>query len=242
MLIYLINLENPDILCLNETKVDINTINKEKYDKKYFSDYLCYWNSSKEKAGYSGVAILTKYKPVEVSYGIDMETHDGEGRVITLEYNSFFLICVYVPNAGENLKRLDYRVNQWDVEFQSYLNKLREKKNVILCGDLNVAHKEIDIYSVKGHEKTAGFTKEERESFGKFLALGYIDTFRYLYPDEVKFSYFSARRVSNKADNKGWRLDYFVINQESKENLVDSTILNEYSGSDHTPIKLVYKA
>jgi exodeoxyribonuclease III len=147
-----------------------------------------------------------------------------------------------VPNAGENLKRLDYRVDQWDVEFQSYLNNLKKNKNIILCGDLNVAHKEIDIYSVKGHEKSAGFTKEERESFNNFLESGYIDTFRYLYPKEVKFSYFSARRVTNKAENKGWRLDYFVINVESRENLVDSNILNEYSGSDHTPIKLVYKA
>jgi exodeoxyribonuclease III len=177
-----------------------------------------------------------------VSYGIQKDSHDGEGRVITLEYPTFYLICVYVPNAGEKLKRLEYRVNEWDVEFQAYLNNLRKKKNLILCGDLNVAHKPIDIFSAKGHEKSAGFTKEERESFTKFLDGGYVDTFRYLYPEIVKFTYFSARRVTHKAENKGWRLDYFVINDEAKVSLLDSEILNEYGGSDHSPIKLTYKA
>jgi exodeoxyribonuclease III len=202
---------------------------------------MSFWNCCKVKSGYSGVAIFTKYRPLEVIYGINKDDHDQEGRVLTLEFQNFYLVSVYVPNAGEGLKRLQYRVGEWDVEFFKFLNELQKKKHVILCGDLNVAHKEIDIYSAKGHLKSAGFTLEERESFSKFLDSGYIDTFRHLYPDQVKFSYFSARRKSQKDENKGWRLDYFVIHQHALENLVDSEILLDYDGSDHYPVKLVWK-
>ncbi len=169
------------------------------------------------------------------------EAHDDEGRVLTVEFQDFFLVAVYVPNAGEGLKRLNYRVKEWDVAFGDYLNGLKAKKDLILCGDLNVAHKEIDIYEPKGHLKSPGFTPEERESFTKFLEFGYLDSFRHLYPKEVKFSYFTARQKTYKDQNKGWRLDYFVINQNALERLVDSEILYDFEGSDHIPIKLTWK-
>lgn len=234
--------EDPDIFCLNETKIDEDKLKKEGHHKLYSDKYASYWNCCKSKAGYSGVAIFTKYKPVNVIYGIGHDDHDDEGRVITLEFADFYLVCVYVPNAGEGLKRIDYRVKEWDIAFQEFLNGLKKNKDVILTGDLNVAHKDIDIYEVKGHLKSAGFTLQERESFGKFLEAGYTDTFRHLYPETVKFSYFSARGGGkNLLANKGWRLDYYVINNEALGRLVDSEILNEYDGSDHTPIKLTWR-
>ena len=202
---------------------------------------MSFWNCCKVKSGYSGVAIFSKYRPIEITYGIKHNDHDDEGRVITAEYDDFYVVSVYVPNAGEGLKRLDYRIKQWDKAFFLYINSLKEKKDVIVSGDLNVAHKEIDIYEAKGHLKSAGFTPEERESFTKFLDDGYIDTFRHLNPDLVKFSFFSGRIKSHKENNKGWRLDYFVINQDAEKRLVDSNIYTEYEGSDHLPIKLIWK-
>jgi len=187
------------------------------------------------------VAIFTKYKPLNIIYGIDMEEHDQEGRVITLEFPRFYLVSVYVPNAGEGLKRLEYRVSNWDIAFFDFLRNLKNKKNVILCGDLNVAHKEINIYTPKGHLKSAGFTLVERNSFTKFLESGFIDTFRHLYPNNVKFSYFTARVKSQKDENKGWRLDYFVVNNQALDYLIDSDILLDYDGSDHCPVKLVWQ-
>jgi exodeoxyribonuclease III len=217
-------------------------LKKEKFNELYSDTYKSYWNSSKAKAGYAGVAVFTKYKPVSVTYGINIDTHDEEGRVITLEYENFYLVCVYVPNAGEGLKRLTYRVNEWDIAFFKYLNKLKEKKHLILTGDLNVAHKEIDIFEPKKHLKSAGFTIEERNSFSSFLENGYIDSFRHLHPDAVKFSYFTMRfGKKNKDENKGWRLDYFIIDKEAENCLVESDILNDIDGSDHCPIKLVWK-
>jgi exodeoxyribonuclease III len=153
------------------------------------------------------------------------------------------LVAVYVPNAGECLKRLDYRVKEWDKAFFEYLNKLNENKNIIVCGDLNVAHKEIDIFDPKNKKKSAGFTNEERESFTKFLEYGYVDTFRHFYPEIVKYSYFSMRAGrKNIEENKGWRLDYFITNKDHVGRIVDSQILNEYEGSDHCPIKLIVKS
>jgi exodeoxyribonuclease III len=188
------------------------------------------------------VAVFSKYQPDNVTYGINIDAHDDEGRVITLEYSTFFLVCVYVPNAGEGLKRLTYRVGDWDVAFFEYLNRLKAKKNLILCGDLNVAHKDIDIFEPKKHLKSAGFTPEERNSFTSFMDNGYIDTFRHLHPDLVKYSFFTARYgKSNKSSNKGWRLDYFIINKEAENHLVDSDILNEIEGSDHCPVKMTWK-
>jgi exodeoxyribonuclease III len=235
------NIEKPDIFCLNETKIDSNALKKDHLEKLFSDDYLSYWNCCKIKSGYSGVAIFTKFRPLEVFYGIGHDDHDEEGRVITLEFGNFYIVSVYVPNAGEGLKRLDYRTKEWDLEFINYLNKLKSKKDLILCGDLNVAHQEIDIYEPKGHHKSAGFTPEERENFTKLLDEGYIDTFRHKYPDEKKFSYFTARIKSFKTENKGWRLDYFVINKSAEERLINSEILTEYEGSDHVPIKLTWK-
>ncbi len=176
---------------------------------------------------------------MSIKYDIDNEYHDKEGRVITLEYDKFYLVSVYVPNAGEGLKRLNYRVNEWDKAFFEYLNKLKQKKDIIICGDLNVAHQEIDIFDPKSKKKSAGFTIEERESFSKFLEFGYVDTFRTLNPDVVKYSYFSTRAGRKSfEDNKGWRLDYFITNSNFMNNIVDSDILIEYEGSDHRPIRL----
>jgi exodeoxyribonuclease III len=236
-------LESPDIVCFNETKIDEVAIKNEKYNST-FSDlgYNCYWNSCKLKKGYSGVAVFTRYSPEKVTYDIGNMKHDHEGRVITLEFSDYYVVAVYVPNAGQGLKRLTYRVKEWDIAFFAYLNTLKSKKDVVVCGDLNVAHKDIDIFCTKGHNKLAGFTPEERNSFSKLLSQGYIDSFRHLYPNVIKFSYFSARfGKKNLNDNKGWRLDYFLANDTAKERVIDSEILNDYDASDHSPIKLTWK-
>ena len=186
---------------------------------------------------------MTKYEPLSVNYGINEDEHDKEGRVITIEYEKFYLISCYTPNAGEGLKRLDYRVNEWDKCFFEYINSLKEKKDIILAGDLNVAKDEIDIYEPKTHEKMPGFTKEERESFSKFLEMGYKDTFRELYPEEQKFSFFS-KRGNLKEENKGWRLDYFITNKGAKNiKIEESNMLdkNKYDSSDHIPIVLIFQ-
>ena len=214
----LIKEENPDIICFNETKMDeelIEKLNLKKMFQEKFN-FNSYWYCCTEKKGYSGTAILTKYKPLSVSYGMNIPKHDKEGRIITLEYDKFFLINCYVPNAGEGLKRLDYRINEWDKDLFSYINKLKEKKDVILTGDLNVARENIDIFDPKGREKLAGFTQVEKESFTKFLKSGFIDNFRNLHPNEKKFSFFSKRAKGNREGNKGWRLDYFVTNKDKK--------------------------
>jgi exodeoxyribonuclease III len=216
-------------------------LKKDKLDKLFSETYQSYWNCCQVKNGYSGVAIFTKYRPLRVTNGIDMEEHDKEGRVITAEFPNFYIVAVYVVNSGEGLKRLSYRTQEWDVAFFKYLHSLKEKKDVILCGDLNVAHKEIDVYDPKGKEKQSGFTPEERKSFSEFLELGYLDTFRHLNPEEKKFTYFTARQIQFRKENKGWRLDYFIINDSAKTRLVNSEILNDYEGSDHTPIKLTWK-
>ena len=213
---------------------------KEGFNRLYNNKYKSYWNTSKTKSGYSGVAVFTKFIPEKVIYGIDHSSHDGEGRVITLEFPQFYLIAVYVPNSGEGLKRLSYRIEEWDYEFFNYIQNLRKKKHIIIAGDLNVAHKDIDIFDPKSKNKSPGFTPEERESFGKFLEKGYIDTFRHFYPDTVKYTYFSLRAGRRNLE-RGWRLDYFVIDKEFINNVEDSIILDEIEGSDHCPIKLILK-
>jgi exodeoxyribonuclease III len=240
-LVDFLNTENPDILCLNETKIDKQTLTKLNYDN-LFNDkgYLSYWNCS-EKKGYSGVAVLTKYKPIDVVYGLGQPQHDNEGRLLTLEYPSFYLLATYVPNASAGCRRLGYRVNEWDVALRAYFNELKSKKPVIICGDLNVAHNEIDLRHPKANEGSACFTKEERHSFGMHLESGFIDTFRHLYPTMVKYSYFCQRFPSCIAKNVGWRLDYFIVSKNAEERVVDSEILTQYRGSDHTPIKLTWK-
>lgn len=238
----LINEEDPDFICLNETKIDYSLLEKEKYNILYQEKYKSSWICPIEKKGYSGVAVFSKYEPLSIFFGIKNEKLDDEGRVITYEYPSFFLVACYTPNAGEKLKRLDYRIEDWDKEFFKYINGLKEKKDIILCGDLNVAFQDIDIYEAKGHNKTPGFTNEERNSFGDFLNMGYIDTFRSLHPEETKFSYFSKRFKHLKNENKGWRLDYFIVNQNNNFEIISSDMLNKdvYNSSDHIPIKLEF--
>ena len=232
--------ENPDILCLNETKIDDDLILKNNFDQILGKDYLAYFNCCKIKKGYSGTAIFTRYKPIQVSYGIGIQKHDGEGRVINMEFEDFYLIATYIPNAGEGLKRLSYRVDEWDKDFQNYLNKLKLTKHVVWIGDTNVCHKEIDIANPKGNLKSAGFTIEERTSFDNFLNSGYIDTWRKRNEDVVKYSYWSMMGNAREK-NKGWRLDYTIVDEEGNNYVKESEILTEYKGSDHCPIKIVWQ-
>ena len=241
----LIQEENPDIICFNETKMEEELIEKMNL-KKMFKEkynYISFWNCCTEKKGYSGTAILTKSEPLSVSYGMNISKHDKEGRIITIEYDKFYLVCCYVPNSGEGLKRLGYRIEEWDKDFFAYMNKLKEKKDVILAGDLNVARQNIDIFDPKGRERLAGFTQLERESFTKFLKTGFIDVFRKLHPNEKKFSFFTKRATGTREGNKGWRLDYFVVNKNMQNIVVkDCDILDKdkYTASDHVPILLSF--
>ena len=237
--------ENPDIICFNETKMDEELIEKLNLKKMFQEKYnfYSYWNCSTEKKGYSGTAILTKYKPISISYGMQISKHDKEGRIITLEYDKFYLICAYVPNSGEGLKRLGYRIDEWDKDFFEYINNLKNKKDVILTGDLNVARENIDIFDPKGREKLAGFTLLEKNSFNNFLKSGYCDNFRRLHPNEKKFTFFTKRAKGAREGNKGWRLDYFVTNKDMKNITVkECDILDKekYLASDHIPIKLEF--
>ena len=236
----LIKSEDPDFICFNEIKISNELIIKLNLNNLFSKQYKSYWYVPTEKKGYSGTAILTKYEPISVSYGMNIDKHDKEGRIITLEYDKFYLICCYTPNSGQQLKRLDYRLNEWDKDFFKYINSLKNKKDIILTGDLNVAKENIDIHNPKGHEKYAGFTQGEKESFRKFLKTGYIDTFRKLHPKEQKFSFFTIKKNFNaKPYNKGWRLDYFVINKDPKSIVVkDSDMLDKdkYNSSDHIPL------
>lgn len=239
----LIKNEFPDMFCFNETKIDDELVQKMAYNTLFKSQYKSYFYCSNEKKGYAGTAIFSKYCPLSVTYGIGKKELDNEGRVITAEYPSFYLIACYTPNAGTGLKRIDYRINEWDKAFFEYINTLKKKKDIILCGDLNVAHKDIDIYEPKGHDKSPGFTKREKESFSKFLEMGYIDTFRDKHPKEKKFSFFTKRANSNmKESNSGWRLDYFVVNKDNKFAIKESDMLEKksYNSSDHIPIKFEF--
>ena len=207
--------ENADIFCIQETKMQEGQLDLAK------EGYYVYLNSA-EKKGYSGTAIWTKIKPITVKYGIDIEEHDKEGRVITLEFEKFFMVTVYTPNAKRDLERLEYRV-KWEQDFRKYLEELRKVKPVIICGDLNVAHKEIDVKNDKANRGQAGFTDEERREFNNLLDLKYIDTFRKFYPDEERFtwwSYFGKAREKNV----GWRIDYFIVSDELDNNLKDAMI------------------
>lgn len=240
----LVKNENPDIVCFNEIKIDQDTIKSLDLNKKFNDKYKfnCYWNCSTEKKGYAGTAILSKEKPESITYGMNIKKHDSEGRVITAEYKKFYLVSCYTPNAGEKLKRIDYRTKEWDSDFFEYINSLKSKKDVIVTGDLNVARNDMDIFEPKGKDKLPGFTKQEKESFQKFLDMGYIDTFRDLHPEEKKYSFFS-KRTKGKESNKGWRLDYFVVNKDAKNIEVkesDMTEKDKYNASDHIPIFLTF--
>lgn len=220
-----------DFFCLQETKMQAGQLDLQ------FMGYQSFWNYA-EKKGYSGTAIYTKHQPLSVSYGIGIEEHDQEGRVITLEMESFYLITVYVPNSQDGLRRLDYRM-AWEDAFLAYLKKLEEKKPVVVCGDLNVAHQEIDLKNPKSNRKNAGFTDEEREKFSRWLDAGFIDTFRYFYPEQKDIYSWWSYRFQAREKNAGWRIDYFVTSASLKDKLVDAKIHTDVLGSDHCPVELL---
>lgn len=220
---------NADFFCLQETKMQAGQLELQ------FPGYTSYWNYA-EKKGYSGTAIYTRKEPLAVSYGIGIDEHDHEGRVITLEYDKFFLVTVYTPNSQEELRRLDYRMT-WEDAFQAYLHQLDAKKPVIVCGDMNVAHQEIDLKNPKTNRRSAGFTDEERSKMTQLLNNGFTDTFRTLHPEQVTYSYWSYRfRAREK--NAGWRIDYFLISDRLKPQLKGASIHTEIYGSDHCPVEL----
>ena len=220
---------NADFFCLQETKMQAGQLELQ------FLGYTSYWNYA-EKKGYSGTAIYTRKEPLAVSYGIGIDEHDHEGRVITLEYDKFFLVTVYTPNSQEELRRLDYRMT-WEDAFQAYLHQLDAKKPVIVCGDMNVAHQEIDLKNPKTNRRSAGFTDEERSKMTQLLSNGFTDTFRTLHPEQITYSYWSYRfRAREK--NAGWRIDYFLISDRLKPQLKGASIHTEIYGSDHCPVEL----
>ncbi len=221
-----------DFFCLQETKMQAGQLDLQ------FDGYESYWNYA-EKKGYSGTAIFTKHHPLSVTYGMGVDEHDHEGRIITLEMETFFLVTVYVPNSQDGLRRLDYRM-QWERDFLTYLQKLDEKKPVVVCGDLNVAHEEIDLKNPKTNRRNAGFTDEERERFTIWLESGFTDTFRWLHPTDVIYSWWSYR-FKAREKNAGWRIDYFVVSDRLRENIQSANIHTEIMGSDHCPVELVIK-
>lgn len=224
------NKEQADIFCLQETKLQEGQIDLK------LEGYHQYWNYA-EKKGYSGTAIFTKQEPISVQYGLGIEEHDKEGRVITLEFENFYMVTVYTPNSQEKLARLDYRMI-WEDEFKSFLHKLDEKKPVVICGDLNVAHKEIDLKNPKTNRKNAGFSDEEREKMTKLLESGFIDSFRYFYPEKTEIYSWWSYRFNSRAKNAGWRIDYFLVSNKLKDKMKDAEIHTEILGSDHCPIVL----
>lgn len=219
----------PDIICLQETKMQ-----REQADF-VFPGYEEYWNSA-ERKGYSGTAVFTRVKPLAVTYGLGKEEHDKEGRVITLEFASFYLVTVYTPNSKDGLARLDYRM-VWEDVFRAYLQELDAKKPVVVCGDLNVAAEEIDLKNPKTNRRNAGFTDEERAKFRELKAAGFADSFRYLHPEEVKYSWWSYR-FKAREKNAGWRIDYFVVSDRIADKLRSAEIHNEVFGSDHCPVSV----
>lgn len=225
---------NADIFSLNETKLTEDLVFEFPFNP---DGYEVFYTCSKLRKGYSGVAVFSKIKPISVHYGLKNEKYDDEGRVITLEFDKFYYVASYVPNAGEGLKRLDFRL-EYEKDLIEYFSELEKKKPIVYAGDLNVAHEEIDIKNPKANEHNAGFTIEERNAFTNLLSKGYIDTFRYLYPDTVKYSWWSYR-FNARLNNAGWRIDYFVVSSSLINNVKDSIIHNEIFGSDHCPIELV---
>lgn len=219
-----------DMFCIQESKLQEGQISLE------LEGYHQYWNYAIKK-GYSGTAIFTRREPMSVTYGIGIEEHDQEGRVITLEFAEFYLVTVYTPNSQSELARLDYRM-RWEDAFLSYLKGLEEKKPIVFCGDLNVAHKEIDLKNPKTNRKNAGFTDEERGKFSTLLGQGFIDTYRYFYPDQEGIYSWWSYRFQARKKNAGWRIDYFCVSESLKEKLVDAKIHTEIMGSDHCPVEL----
>ncbi len=221
---------NADIFCLQETKM------QQGQAEVHLDGYQQYWNSAVKK-GYSGTAVFTKHTPINVQYGLGIEEHDQEGRVITLEFDTFYLVTVYTPNSKRELERLAYRM-QWEDDFRSYLKALDEKKPVIVCGDLNVAHQEIDLKNPQSNRRNAGFTDEEREKMTILLNAGFTDSFRYLYPDKTGiYSWWSYMRQA-RANNAGWRIDYFLVSDQIKDRIRQASIHDDMLGSDHCPVSL----
>ena len=227
------NNEDADIFCLQETKVQAGQVELD------LKGYHQYWNYA-EKKGYSGTAVFTKQEPLSVRYGLGIEEHDKEGRVITLEFSDFYFITVYTPNSKTELERLDYRM-VWEDKFRKYMKDLEKEKPVVVCGDLNVAHKEIDLKNPKTNRKNAGFTDEERNKFTELMDAGFIDTFRYFYPEQEGIYSWWSYRFKAREKNAGWRIDYFLTSASMKERLVSAKIHTEILGSDHCPVELVIK-
>ncbi|NFN19845.1 exodeoxyribonuclease III [Clostridium botulinum] len=224
---------NADIFCIQESKLQEGQIDLN------LDGYYDYWNYA-EKKGYSGTAVFSKEKPLNISLGIGIGEHDKEGRVLTLEFEEFYLVNVYTPNSQQKLARIDYRM-AWENDFRHYLNELNKDKSVIVCGDLNVAHKEIDLKNPKNNRNNAGFSDAEREKFGELLKSGFIDTYRYFYPDkEGTYSWWSYR-FNARANNAGWRIDYFLVSKDFEDRLVDANIHTQIEGSDHCPVELIIK-
>ena len=221
-----------DVVCLQETKMQAGQLDLE------FDGYESYWNYA-DKKGYSGTAIYTRIKPLSVSNDIGIDEHDHEGRVITMEFNDFYLVCVYVPNSQDELKRLTYRM-KWEDDFRSYVSGLAEKKVVVICGDLNVAHNDIDIKNPASNRHNAGFTDEERGKLNALLDAGFVDSWRMLNPDTVKYSWWSYRFKARER-NAGWRIDYFIVSESMKDRISGAEIHNEIFGSDHCPVELDLK-
>ena len=219
-----------DVFCLQETKLQEGQIDLD------LPGYEQYWNYA-EKKGYSGTAVFTKKTPLSVTYGIGVEEHDHEGRVITVEFEEFYLVTVYTPNSQNELKRLDYRM-EWENAFRAYLLALKEKKGVIVCGDMNVAHKEIDLKNPKTNRQNAGFTDEERAKMTELLDSGFVDSFRYFYPDAEGIYSWWSYRFQARAKNAGWRIDYFLVSENLKDKLQDAKIHTDIMGSDHCPVEL----
>jgi len=223
--------QSPDFLCLQETKMQ-----QGQAEVDLGENYLQYWNSA-EKKGYSGTAVFTPHSPISVAYGMDIDKHDHEGRLITLEYEQFYLVCCYTPNAQDGLARLPYRM-EWEDDLREYLMSLDKVKPVVYCGDLNVAHEEIDLKNPKTNRKNAGFSDEEREKMTKLLSSGFTDTFRYLYPDLTGAYSWWSYRFKAREKNAGWRIDYFIVSERIRDRIKAASILSDVFGSDHCPVLL----
>ena len=219
-----------DFVCLQETKLQEGQIDLE------FLGYTSYWNYA-DKPGYSGTAIYTKHLPISVTRGIGVDEHDHEGRVLTLEMEDFYLVCVYVPNSQDGLRRLDYRM-RWEDDFRAYVSGLAARKGVVICGDMNVAHEEIDLKNPATNHFNAGFSDEERAKMTELLGAGFVDSWRFQHPEEVKYSWWSYRMRARER-NVGWRIDYFLVSDNFKDHIVSTDILNDIFGSDHCPVELI---
>ena len=226
-----IKAEDPDIVCVQETKMQVGQAEVD------LPGYLQYWNSA-DKKGYSGTAIFVKEEPLSVNYDIDAEGHDTEGRAITLEYPEFYMVTNYTPNAQDGLARIDYRLS-WEAANREYLKKLDAKKPVIMCGDLNVAHNEIDLKNPGPNRGNAGFSDEERGAFNELLSCGFTDAYRYLYPEKVEYTWWSYRMRARER-NAGWRIDYFLVSDRFRDKIKDVIIRNDIFGSDHCPVELIF--